>query len=118
MMCYTDYSYKTAERFGTVKADERTDGFMAKQADGRPRQKEINIYTACDRVPRHCARRPFETAEKSRAVFGIFASLPLWKTFSLHIHSGVEDSKSGFRFARLKGYEIVWFDFFSLLLTV
>ena len=36
------------------------------------RQKEINIYTACDRVPRHCARRPFETAEKSRAVFGIF----------------------------------------------
>lgn len=64
-MCYTDYSYKTAERLGAVKANERTGRFVAKQEDGL-RQKEINIYTACDRVPRHCAEDPSRRLKKPR----------------------------------------------------
>jgi hypothetical protein len=89
---------------------------MAKREDGFPSKRNQFLYRVRP-CPKAFCPKTIGAAEKSRG-FGIFASLSLWNLLLLHIHNDVEDSGRGFRFAKLKGHELVWFGFFSLLLTV
>jgi len=121
MICYTDYSYKTANlsgKCGTSRLVRRvTKGWlMAKREDGFPSKRNQYLYRVrpCLKALR---RRP-SVRQKKPCGFGIFASPPLWNLLLLHIYNDDKDSECGFRFAKLKRYEIVWVGFFSLLLAV
>ncbi len=123
MTCYNIYSYilpTWREIRMCVKNVTRVikGWLMAKREDGFP-SKTKSIFIPRAIVSSSYAPGRRDTAEiKKPCGFGIFASLSLWKTDFLHIHNDDEDSGCGFRFAKLKGYEFVWIDFFSLLLTV
>jgi len=87
------------------------------KARGRISVKKKSIFIPRATVSQGIAPQTFGTAKKPCG-FGIFASPPLWNLLLLHIYNDDKDSECGFRFAKLKRYEIVWVGFFSLLLAV